>query len=57
MFGSTEAYRQDDPHVSVPIKGPEWYALLRKCISELGEDEESMTKVMGANAVDLYALK
>lgn len=54
VFGSAPALPPTDPEVIVPVSGAAWYALLRKCIAELGEDQESMTKIIGANAFGLY---
>jgi len=57
VFGSNEAAVNTDDHVSVPITGAKWYALLRKTVSELGQDQEAMNHVMGENAQELYGLK
>jgi predicted TIM-barrel fold metal-dependent hydrolase len=56
IFGSTEAAKYDSD-VSVPITGAAWYALLRKTVSELGQDQEAMNHIMGQNAEELYGLK
>ncbi|WRT65118.1 uncharacterized protein IL334_002060 [Kwoniella shivajii] len=39
-----------------PIPNGEWYSVLRKVISELGEGREEMSGVMGGNAAKAYAL-
>lgn len=56
IFGSQPALPPTDPDVIVPISGAAWYTLLRRCVSELGEEHEAMTAIMGVNAVKLYDL-
>ncbi|OWZ71946.1 hypothetical protein AYX14_02622 [Cryptococcus neoformans] len=66
IFGSSPALPLSDlKHVShthtvgeceQPISNGEWYAVLRKCVAELGEGVEEMTGVMGANAAGVYDL-
>lgn len=56
VFGSQPAVPPTDAALIVPISGAAWYSLLRKCVSELGEEHEAMTAIMGANAVKLYDL-
>lgn len=56
VFGSQPALAPSDPAIAVPVSGAAWYALLRKCISELGEESEAMTAVMAKNAEALYNL-
>lgn len=62
VFGSIPAAAsageapKPDSGVIVPISGAKWYALFRKCVSELGEDRHAMTDIMAANAERLYAL-
>lgn len=66
IFGSSPALPLSDlKHVShthtvgeceQPISNGEWYAVLRKCVAELGEGMEEMTGVMGANAAGVYDL-
>ncbi|ADV24297.1 hypothetical protein I305_04979 [Cryptococcus gattii E566] len=66
IFGSSPALPLSDlEHVShthtvgeleQPISNGEWYAVLRKCVAELGEGVEEMTGVMGANAAAVYDL-
>lgn len=56
MFGSHPAVTPSDPAVIVPIAGAAWYALLRKCVSELGEDQEAISNVFGSNAAQYYGL-
>lgn len=61
VFGSQPAVdvknHPDAEHLVVPIEGAEWYALVRKCIAELGEDQQAMTAVMGSNAAAYYSLE
>ncbi len=56
MFGSQPALPPSDPAIVVPVRGAAWYALLRKCISELGEEGDAMTAIMGKNAEEVYGL-
>ncbi|KIR60376.1 hypothetical protein I314_03669 [Cryptococcus bacillisporus CA1873] len=66
IFGSSPALPLSDlEHVShthtvgeleQPISNGEWYAVLRKCVAELGQGVEEMTGVMGANAAGVYDL-
>lgn len=66
IFGSSPTLPLSDlKHVShthtvgeceQPISNGEWYAVLRKCVAELGEGVEEMTGVMGANAAGVYDL-
>ncbi|KAL1408165.1 hypothetical protein Q8F55_004969 [Vanrija albida] len=56
VFGSHPAVAPTDPAVIVPITGAEWYALLRKCVSELGEDQDAVSSVFGSNAAEYYGL-
>jgi predicted TIM-barrel fold metal-dependent hydrolase len=48
--------REEAVSLEQPISTDEWYAVLRKVISELGEDGEAMTGVMGRNAAEVYDL-
>lgn len=54
IFGSQPALSPKDAEVACPARGEDWYFLLRKCVSELGEDSAAMTHVMGSNAVEAY---
>ncbi|CAK9784317.1 hypothetical protein CC85DRAFT_284854 [Cutaneotrichosporon oleaginosum] len=56
VFGSQPALPPTDPAIIVPVSGAAWYALLRKCVSELGEESEAMTAIMGKNAEEVYGL-
>ncbi|WVO15753.1 hypothetical protein L204_103415 [Cryptococcus depauperatus] len=64
IFGSFPALPLADlEHISSvkgqlkqPISNDEWYAVLRKCVSELGEVTEAMTAIMGGNAAMVYDL-
>jgi predicted TIM-barrel fold metal-dependent hydrolase len=48
--------RQEDMPLDQPISNEEWYAVLRKVVSELGEDAEAMTEIMGGNGAKVYEL-
>ncbi|GFZ49035.1 hypothetical protein JCM24511_06785 [Saitozyma sp. JCM 24511] len=48
--------RQEDVPLHQPISNEEWYAVLRKVVSELGEDAEAMTEIMGGNGAKVYEL-
>lgn len=48
--------RQEDVPLHQPISNEEWYAVLRKVVSELGEDAEAITEVMGGNGAKVYEL-
>ncbi|WVF70161.1 hypothetical protein IAT40_004949 [Kwoniella sp. CBS 6097] len=64
IFGSTPALPLPDltkvspipGDLEQPISNGEWYSVLRKVVSELGENKEEMTGVMGGNAAKVYAL-
>ncbi|WWD21977.1 hypothetical protein CI109_106465 [Kwoniella shandongensis] len=64
IFGSTPALPLPDLEKVTPIPGTleqpiangEWYTILRKVVSELGEGVEEMTGVMGDNAKRVYEL-
>ncbi|TXT13378.1 hypothetical protein VHUM_00745 [Vanrija humicola] len=56
VFGSQPALLPTDPAVIVPISGAEWYRVLRKCVSELGEDADALSGVFGSNAAEHYGL-
>ena len=53
MVGSAEW--ETSSLVSVVDSG-EWYGVLRKCLTELGEVEEAVTGVFGENAKQVYRL-
>lgn len=61
VFGSIPAAASasnvtaEHPGVIVPLSNAKWYALLRKCVAELGEDRVALTDIMAANAERLYA--
>ncbi|RSH79393.1 uncharacterized protein EHS24_001439 [Apiotrichum porosum] len=60
VFGSTPAVtvtKDTESHLVVPVQGAEWYALLRKCIAEMGQDAAAMTDIMGRNATEYYKLE
>jgi len=46
----------EETSVEQIVPSAEWYAVLRKCFAELGEDEEAMTGLMGGNAQSVYDL-
>ncbi|WVQ83868.1 hypothetical protein IAT38_006012 [Cryptococcus sp. DSM 104549] len=64
IFGSSPALPLPDlDRVSVtigeleqPIDNGEWYSVLRKCVTELGEGKEEVTGIMGGNAAGVYLL-
>ncbi|KAK4684553.1 hypothetical protein P7C73_g5623, partial [Tremellales sp. Uapishka_1] len=39
-----------------PLSSDEWYATLRKCVSELGENEDEISAIMAGNAAAVYSL-
>lgn len=64
VFGSSPALpgphlgRRTRPSVDLiyPYAPSEWYSVLRRCLTELGLDAESVTKIMSDNAKDVYQL-
>ncbi|EIW68676.1 hypothetical protein TREMEDRAFT_69133 [Tremella mesenterica DSM 1558] len=48
------ARAQYSNEITSPVKQGEWYAILRKCIAELGEDKFAMSAIMGSTASGLY---
>jgi hypothetical protein len=51
-----EKRSKDKVQLEETVPAGEWYTVLRKCITELGEDEEAVTGVLGGNAGTVYAL-
>ena len=43
--------------IEQPISVGEWYAVLRRCLAEMGEGEPAMSEVMGGNAMKVYGLE
>ena len=64
MFGSSTALTESvlsevwlgGREIIMAVPSSEWYAVLRKCLAELGEDEMAMTAIMGGNAADVHEL-
>ncbi|WVR04290.1 hypothetical protein IAU60_001290 [Kwoniella sp. DSM 27419] len=64
IFGSSPALPLEEVTKASPVPGEveqpipdgEWYSVLRRMISQLGEGQEAMTGVMGGNAAVVYAL-
>jgi len=64
VFGSSPALpgphlgRRTRPSVDLiyPYSSSEWYGALRRCLTELGVDAESVTKIMSDNAKNVYQL-
>jgi hypothetical protein len=42
---------------SCPISETEWYAVLRKAVTELGEGAEAVDGIFGATAAKVYDLE
>ena len=42
---------------SCPISETEWYAVLRKAVTELGEGAEAVDSIFGATAAKVYDLE
>jgi hypothetical protein len=55
----TELEKASEQEVKLeqPVPSDEWYTLFRKCITELGEDAEAVSEVMGKNAALVYGLE
>ncbi|OCF59200.1 hypothetical protein L486_03702 [Kwoniella mangroviensis CBS 10435] len=64
IFGSTPALPLADltkvspipGDLEQPISNGEWYSVLRRVITQLGEGKEELTGVMGGNAATVYRL-
>lgn len=56
IFGSSSAVPSSESGVSHPIAESEWYAVLRKAVTELGEGSEAVVGIFGGTASKVYDL-
>lgn len=47
----------NDTAIEQPISSDRWYATLRKVVTEIGETQEAVDDILGANAARVYQLE